>query len=590
MPQVAAEVYGNRSLALSAAQRHDEALAAVQQAWPLVSGTPLLLRQLRLIAIEVAEAAARYDDAAALLGEMLAEPRLDLATRAAALNSRASIRVKQGHPQQAISDLEESLELRRRVGDQRGIAVGLSNLVRAHIEAGSAADAARFADESDRLWDELAVNAPDEPGQAGLAERIRPVISQARQELYLARGDVTAALAAAEAGRQGSLITLLRAAHADAAVPAEPPGADRIRALAQRLNATLVLYSALAQPETLQPGPTWATNMRAIHVWAVTAEGRICHAEPSAADFLALSREVRAAQQHAEEPAVDPEAVSGKLSRLLLHPIADALPTASNGRVIFAPATFMWELPFAALTLPDGEPLITRCPVSYAPSLHALEYLAAVRPDGAWRPASALVAGAPDNAQAIQLDGSYQDAEVLPAARDAVLDLARMYGQVPLIGADCTVPAVLALLPDADLVHIESHADLDSHPRFDRPAGTVLLNPSGADHGQLTSDLIGQTPMKARLVVLAACSTGLGLPANEGVRGLVRAFFSAGAGGVVASMWPVVDRPAAKIMTWFHEALWEGGDPARALQAATLRARERWSDPAIWAAFTLYGI
>jgi CHAT domain-containing protein len=44
------------------------------------------------------------------------------------------------------------------------------------------------------------------------------------------------------------------------------------------------------------------------------------------------------------------------------------------------------------------------------------------------------------------------------------------------------------------------------------------------------------------------------------------------------------------IMTWFHEALLETGDPARALQAATLRARRRWSDPAIWAAFTLYGL
>lgn len=165
-----------------------------------------------------------------------------------------------------------------------------------------------------------------------------------------------------------------------------------------------------------------------------------------------------------------------------------------------------------------------------------------------------------------------------------------MYGQVPLLGADCTVPAVLARLPEADLVHIETHANIDGHPRFDRPAGTISLAPSADDHGQLTADLIQAARLRARLVVLAACSTGLGMPTSEGVRGLVRAFFAAGACGVIASLWPVVDGPAGRIITWFHEGLQETGDPARAMQEATLEARRHYGHPMIWASFTLYGL
>lgn len=589
-PEVIAEVYANRSLALSAVGRHDEATEALEQARPRVIGVPLLLRQFRLIAIEVADAAGRYGEAVALLGELLADPHGDLATRAMALNTRAVVRMRQGSPRQALADLEESLTLRRQLGDLRGIAVTLSNLVRANLEVGVPAEAARHAEENEQLWAVLAADAPDEPGRAGLAELIRPVVSQARQELCLAHGDTSGALEAAEQGRQGPFTAMLRTAHPHVPVPVEPPGVGRIQALASKLNATLVLYSAQMKPEALQSRSSWASQLRAINVWAITATGAISHAVVPADDLVALYQEVLHAERQPQAGAEQAGAVYAALGRLVLHPVADAVPTSDDDRVILLPAPFMWPFPFAALPLPGGEPLISRCPISYAPSLHALEYLAAACPARTWRPTSVLAAGAPSNAQALQPDGSYQDAIVLPAARRAALGVAAMYGQAALTGADCTIPAVLSRLPDGEVVHIETHADIDSHPRFDRPAGTILLTPSGTDHGQLTSDMIEPLHLRARLVVLAACSTGLGMPASEGVRGLVRAFFCAGARGVIASLWPVVDGPACTIMTWFHEALRETGDPATALRAAALKARDRWHDPIIWSSFTLYGL
>ena len=59
---------------------------------------------------------------------------------------------------------------------------------------------------------------------------------------------------------------------------------------------------------------------------------------------------------------------------------------------------------------------------------------------------------------------------------------------------------------------------------------------------------------------------------------------------MVASMRPVPDAIAAKLMESFHANLQQTGDPAGALRPASLTARESWSDPSRWAAFSLYGL
>lgn len=577
-----AEIYGNRALAFASAGRPDEARQAADRAIGLGSGVPLLRRQALVVAAEVARRAGRYDDAAAFAETLLAEAGNDARHRALGLNTRAVVRLRQSRVAAAVPDLRESLALKRGVGDKRGEAVALMNLVRAHLDLGEPEAAGEYAGDGERLWNGLLSRAPDEAGLAGLYEQIAPAVFQAAQEVRLASGDVAGALAEAERGRSGPLSALLRAVRPGrASVPGEPPGLDRIRALARRLNATLIVYTPHFDV-AVEATRSYDRELREVHMWGVTPGGAVDHHVVARSSLL---EEALAAARDGQGRQGLPD-----LGPLLVHPLAGTLPADASGHVVVLPLRFLWGLPFAAYSLPDGGPLIERCSVSYAPSIHALELLAADGWDPSWRPGSALAVGGPRGALLPRVDGTFRRAPRLEGSVRSAEEVARIYGVTPMLDDRCTVAEVRARLWDPDVIHIAAHASLDAPLRLDRPSGAIALTPAEGDHGQLSADLIESMPVGARLVVLAICSSGMGMLTNEGVRGLVRAFLVAGASGVLATLWEVPDHPAREMTTWFHEHLVRHGDPAAALRHAMLKGREWHPDPRIWAAFALHGL
>ena len=73
--------------------------------------------------------------------------------------------------------------------------------------------------------------------------------------------------------------------------------------------------------------------------------------------------------------------------------------------------------------------------------------------------------------------------------------------------------------------------------------------------------------------------------------GLARAFLSAGAGRVMATLWPVQDRASATLMERFYERYRVGTEPAKALAAAqrALLGNPATASPYYWAGFEVVG-
>jgi CHAT domain-containing protein len=91
-----------------------------------------------------------------------------------------------------------------------------------------------------------------------------------------------------------------------------------------------------------------------------------------------------------------------------------------------------------------------------------------------------------------------------------------------------------------------------------------------------------------RLVTLSACDTGVGdVKTGEGVYGLRRAFFVAGAESVVMSLWPISDQATRSMMTRYYAGLTRGegrGAALRRVQLAMLADKNR-NHPFYWAGF-----
>ena len=98
--------------------------------------------------------------------------------------------------------------------------------------------------------------------------------------------------------------------------------------------------------------------------------------------------------------------------------------------------------------------------------------------------------------------------------------------------------------------------------------------------------------LKADLVVLSACETGIGKKVHgEGVIGLLRSLQHAGARSVIASQWKIADATTGQFMMTLHQELISGTTKSEALHSAMTATQQNkaTSHPDYWAAFFLSG-
>ncbi len=176
------------------------------------------------------------------------------------------------------------------------------------------------------------------------------------------------------------------------------------------------------------------------------------------------------------------------------------------------------------------------------------------------------------------------------------------------LGEDATEEQAKALDRSIQILHFAVHGLVDDrNPLDSHLALTIPLNPpEDGDNGRLEAwEVFEEVRVDAELVVLSACSTGLGEERwGEGLIGLTRAFQYAGARTVAATLWPVPDQVTAELMVRFHRHLRTGKPKDLALRdaqielirgpielesAAGKRSEKDVSVPVYWAAFQLYG-
>jgi CHAT domain-containing protein len=264
-------------------------------------------------------------------------------------------------------------------------------------------------------------------------------------------------------------------------------------------------------------------------------------------------------------------------------------------RLVLVPDGLLQRLPFEALReKPEGPALAERFEVALEPSAGLWLRFRRARPAPAEHPLLVLADPLPPSAQPAVERGSVLVSGLSPGSlpwgrAEAQAAVEALGGGTVLAGADASESAVKRLdLRSYGLIHFATHAVVDD----EKPERTAVLLSPGDDgeDGLFQMREVAALDLSGRPVVLAACSSTQGtvLP-GEGVLGLGRAFFQAGASAVLGSLWPVRDEEAAAFFSAFYRRLGEGATLGTALAQARRERIDAGAPAAAWAAYVLLG-
>ena len=372
------------------------------------------------------------------------------------------------------------------------------------------------------------------------------------------------------------------------------------------------------QREALDEGTVlleYALGERRSFLWAMTSRGLQSYVLPARKVLEDEARRVHESLAESRRTGLRARAMTAlqEASRRLLAPAADQLV---GRRLVVVPDGALHLLPFGALDDPASasrEPLLARLEVATVPSASSLAALR--RRAKERRPAPAEVAVLADpvfDATDPRLTGLEDEpapgtARGAPAAprrfarlsssRDearAVLSLAPPGERLAALGFAARRELVLdGTLARFRIVHFATHGVVDlDHPELTGIALSMVDERGKPQKGFLHAYEIYRLRLPADLVVLSACETALGREVRgEGVMGLTRAFFHAGAQRVLVSLWPVEDQATTELMRKFYMGLSKGLSAAEALRQAqdALRHRPDRRAPHYWSGFVLQG-
>jgi CHAT domain-containing protein/tetratricopeptide (TPR) repeat protein len=325
-------------------------------------------------------------------------------------------------------------------------------------------------------------------------------------------------------------------------------------------------------------------------LWAVTPDSLKSFVLPGRAEIELAARPAcdHLAHSYGRSSEISASRELATVSRLLLGPVAPLLP---GKRLLVVGDGILQNLPFAALPEPGGgEPLVAHHEIVALPSVSVLGEIRKEVSARKQAPKTLWVLADPD------FGSAFNPLRYTEDEAKAILKLVPASDRVEVQGRGATRAAVLGSpLRDFRFLHFATHGSFTA----DDPGGGRLVLAQIDERGRQESNGflrladIYELNLRADLVTLSACDSALGREVRgEGMMGMTRGFFYAGAERVLVSLWKVPDRVAVELMGHFYQGiLKEGLPPAEALRKAQdwIRRQEGWRAPYYWAGFTLQG-
>ena len=435
----------------------------------------------------------------------------------------------------------------------------VEGIARSELALGDKAAARARYVEATQLADGIRSRFRSEEFKTGLFGDVQMIFERAIGLLAEA-GDDAGAWQLSEQSRSRALLDVLR----DRVTPVTAPEGRLPTAVVKLADVT----AALRKGETLVQFHSLENRLIA---WTINNQGIQGTTLPLArADLDAAIDAFRLAIFGRKRNAND---LGATLHAQLLAPLA--LP--AGDRLIIVPHGGMHYLPFQALRSSEGF-LIERHALAVAPSASIAVQLGK---RGAGRGAPLVAFGNPASSAR----------ENLPGAEREVQLISRLFpdGRV-FLHREATKSHFQELAGAGRVLHIAAHAEVDS---LDPLESRILLAAEADDPGFLAArEIYGVDLSGVSLVTLSACESGLGrIARGDEILGFTRSFLTAGASGLLVSLWPVADNSTELLMTTFYDRLAKGAQAIDAMRSAQLAVLQtpRFAHPFFWAPFNLVG-
>ena len=272
----------------------------------------------------------------------------------------------------------------------------------------------------------------------------------------------------------------------------------------------------------------------------------------------------------------------------LIMPVADEL----REELIIIPDGLLFYIPFEALIQKQPKYPLLFGSHDYLIRSHSISYLHAadmlLAPTKPGRASKGVLGFAPsfiDDPRGLRhLEYNNQE----------VASISRLYRGDTYIGDEATKQLFIENASNYQLLHFATHSVLDQS----NPSNSFLAFAAKAESLPVANmlflyEVYGLT-LNADIAILSACQTRIGeYHRGEGTMSLARAFTSAGAKSVLASLWSIDDQQTHQLMIDFYHAINEGLKKNDALRAAKIKYLEEASPesthPYYWAALTING-